>query len=58
MLPFSPQGLYRVWNERYNTWSMFGQGHLAAVLLGWQDAEGPGEHNAVQVGRQSTHSML
>lgn len=42
------QGLYRVWNERYNTWSMFGQGHLAAVLLGWQDAEGPGEHNAAQ----------
>ena len=27
-------GLYRIWNERYKTYSVFGQDHLAKVLLG------------------------
>ena len=28
-------GLFRVWNTKYNSWSIFGQDHLARVLLGW-----------------------
>jgi RNA exonuclease 4 len=28
-------GLYRVWNQRYNSWSVFSQDHVAKVLLGW-----------------------
>lgn len=24
-------GLFRIWNPRYNTWSVFGQDHLAKV---------------------------
>lgn len=27
-------GLYRIWNERYKTYSVFSQDHLARVLLG------------------------
>ena len=39
-------GLYRVWNPRFKTWSVFGQDHVAQVLLGW----GPSQtgHNAVE----------
>lgn len=37
-------GLYRVWNTKYNSWSIFGQDHLVKVLLGW-DVENQG-HNA------------
>ena len=33
-------GLFRVWNARYNNYSVFGQDHLAAVLLGMN--VGPG----------------
>jgi RNA exonuclease 4 len=28
-------GLYRVWNPKFKTWSVFSQDHLATVLLGW-----------------------
>lgn len=34
-------GLYRVWNTRYNSWSIFGQDHLARVLLGWEAVHEP-----------------
>ena len=40
-------GMYRVWNEQYNTWSIFGQDHVAKVLLGWEAQEGGAEHDAV-----------
>lgn len=39
-------GLYRVWNPKYNSWSVFGQDHVAKILLGW-DVEGRA-HNAVE----------
>jgi hypothetical protein len=38
-------GLYRVWNPKYNTWSVFGQDHVAKVLLGWDSAGA--SHDAV-----------
>ena len=38
-------GLYRIWNPKYNTWSVFGQDHLAKVLLSW-DTTGQ-NHDAV-----------
>ncbi|KAI8466778.1 MAG: ribonuclease H-like domain-containing protein [Monoraphidium minutum] len=28
-------GLYRAWNPRYNSWSVFSQDHCAKHLLGW-----------------------
>ncbi|GBF98549.1 small RNA degrading nuclease [Raphidocelis subcapitata] len=28
-------GLFRVWNPKYNSWTMFSQDHCAKVLLGW-----------------------
>ena len=31
-------GLYRVWNTQYKSWSVFGQDHLARVLLGVDNA--------------------
>eukprot|EP00878_Enallax_costatus_P044146 GHUV01052401.1.p1 GENE.GHUV01052401.1~~GHUV01052401.1.p1 ORF type:complete len:108 (-),score=33.05 GHUV01052401.1:244-567(-) len=37
-------GLYRIWNPRYNSFSVFSQDHLAKVLLGW-DLENM-QHNA------------
>ena len=38
-------GLFRVWNDRYRSYSVFGQDHLAGVLLGMN--VGPGiAHNA------------
>mmetsp|Transcript_29787 Transcript_29787/g.76469 ORF Transcript_29787/g.76469 Transcript_29787/m.76469 type:complete len:252 (-) Transcript_29787:293-1048(-) len=39
-------GLYRVWNPRYNSWSVFAQDHLVKTLLGW-DVDGRA-HNAVE----------
>lgn len=39
-------GLYRIWNSKYNTYSVFGQDHLAKVLLGW-DCQ-LGGHDAVK----------
>ncbi len=38
-------GIYRVWNTKYNTWSVFGQDHLAKVLLGWKTENS--SHDAV-----------
>lgn len=38
-------GIYRVWNTKYNTWSVFGQDHLAKVLLGWNTENS--SHDAV-----------
>eukprot|EP00877_Chromochloris_zofingiensis_P010215 jgi/Chrzof1/5447/Cz16g03130.t1 len=38
-------GLYRVWNPKYNSYSVFSQDHLAKVLLGW-DVDNA-QHNAV-----------
>ena len=38
-------GLFRIWNPRYGTWSVFGQDHLAKVLLGWDTAGA--SHDAV-----------
>ena len=36
-------GLWRVWNAQYNSWSVFGQDHLAKTLLG---AEVAAQHDA------------
>ena len=44
-------GLYRIWNERYKSFSVFGQDHLAKVLLGWDTKAGG--HDAGGQGRQS-----
>lgn len=38
-------GIYRVWNTKYKTWSIFGQDHLAKVLLGWNTENS--SHDAV-----------
>ena len=38
-------GLFRVWNPQYKSWSMFGQDHMAKVLMGIDTAQEP--HNAV-----------
>ena len=40
-------GLYRCWNPKFNSWSVFGQDHVAKVLLGMGSADGQGCHNAV-----------
>ncbi len=37
-------GLYRIWNPRYNSFSVFGQDHLAKVLLDWNTGD---QHDAV-----------
>ena len=37
-------GLFRVWNPQYKSWSVFGQDHLAKVLLQWDTSAA---HNAV-----------
>ena len=38
-------GVFRVWNPRFKSWSVFSQDHLARVLLDWgPDAAG---HDAV-----------
>ena len=36
-------GLWRVWNPKFNSWSVFGQDHLVKTLLG---AEVDAQHNA------------
>ena len=33
-------GLFRVFNPQYKSWSVFGQDHLAKVLLNWDVAVG------------------
>ncbi|CAK0783798.1 hypothetical protein CVIRNUC_006998 [Coccomyxa viridis] len=38
-------GIYRIWNPRYKSYSVFSQDHLAKVLLGWDTAGSP--HDAV-----------
>ncbi|KAG2496271.1 hypothetical protein HYH03_005504 [Edaphochlamys debaryana] len=47
------QGLYRIWNDKFKSYSVFAQTHLAKVLLSWQDAPGPNEHDAVEDARKS-----
>jgi len=37
-------GIYRTWNTKYNSWSVFGQHHVAKVLL---DIFTSGGHDAV-----------
>ena len=37
-------GLYRIWNPKYNSYSVFGQDHLAKVLLNWDTSDA---HDAV-----------
>ena len=46
-------GIYRIWNPKYNSYSVFSQDHLAKVLLGWDTAGAA--HNAVSL---SAHSPL
>ncbi len=36
--------MYRCWNEQYKSWSLFGQDHVAKVLLGWTTEQ----HDAVR----------
>lgn len=45
-------GLYRIWNERYKTYSVFSQDHLARVLLG-QDLGAHIAHDAAGDARKS-----
>jgi RNA exonuclease 4 len=33
-------GLFRVWNPQYKSWSVFGQDHLAKLLLNWDTSAG------------------
>ncbi|PNW81053.1 hypothetical protein CHLRE_07g340750v5 [Chlamydomonas reinhardtii] len=47
------QGLFRVWNDKFRSWSVFAQGHLAKVLLAWPDPTGANEHDAVEDARKS-----
>lgn len=37
-------GIYRSWNSKYNNWSVFGQDHVARVLLKYPEAQ---THDAV-----------
>ena len=37
-------GIYRTWNTKYSSWSVFGQDHVARVLLNYPDAQ---THDAV-----------
>ena len=45
-------GVYRIWNPQYKSFSVFGQDHLAKVLLGWETppahANGMSSHDAVR----------
>uniref|UniRef100_A0A7S0YR66 Exonuclease domain-containing protein n=1 Tax=Polytomella parva TaxID=51329 RepID=A0A7S0YR66_9CHLO len=45
------QGLYRIWNDKYKSYSSFGQDHVAKVLLNW-NADGQ-PHNAVTDAQKS-----
>jgi len=40
-------GLFRIWNEKYKSYSVFSQDHLAKVLLGWEVSADGGGHDAV-----------
>ena len=37
-------GIYRTWNKIYSNWSVFGQDHVARVLLNYPEAQ---THDAV-----------
>ena len=37
-------GIYRTWNSKYNSWSVFGQDHVAKLLLKYDVS---GSHDAV-----------
>ena len=37
-------GIFRTWNTKYNSWSVFGQDHVANVLLNYPAKE---RHDAV-----------
>lgn len=37
-------GIYRAWNTKFNTWSIFGQDHVARVLMNYPVAS---SHDAV-----------
>ncbi|KXZ54728.1 hypothetical protein GPECTOR_4g797 [Gonium pectorale] len=47
------QGLFRIWNEKFRSYSVFAQSHLARVLLSWEDPQGPNEHDAAEDARKS-----
>lgn len=37
-------GIYRTWNPKFNSWSVFGQDHVAKLLLNYNTT---GSHDAV-----------
>jgi hypothetical protein len=43
-------GLFRCWNPQFNSYSVYGQDHVAKVLLGWDvnQPEGVSSHDAVR----------
>ena len=45
-------GLYRIWNARYNSYTVFNQDHLARVLLDWPDEGGHDALRCVDVGER------
>lgn len=52
-------GLFRVWNPRFNSYSVWGQDHLAAVLLGWPPSQHDAAADAVKSIRLfNLHTML
>lgn len=32
-------GLFRIWNPKFKSYSVFGQDHLAKLLLGWETSD-------------------
>ena len=48
-------GLFRVWNPQYKSWSVFGQDHLAKLLLNWDTSAG-GHDAGARVCVQYMHS--
>jgi hypothetical protein len=34
------QGVWRVWNDKFKSWSVFGQDHLVKTLLGSEAGDG------------------
>lgn len=49
-------GLFRVWNTQYKSWSVFGQDHLAKVLLNWDTSVGG--HDAGGLWREEAVCLL
>ena len=41
-------GLFRVWNPRFSSYSVWGQDHLASVLLGWPTSQHDAATDAVK----------